>query len=79
VSKSSARTATQLLKFRPYKTTVIQDLQQRDPASRVHICSWFLQPVIEGEIDLQLTFFSVEAWFHLQGYINTQNNRYWNS
>jgi hypothetical protein len=23
-----------------------------------------------------LTFFSDEAWFHLQGFINTQNNRY---
>jgi hypothetical protein len=47
-------------------------LQQRDPASRIHFCSWLLQSVIEGEIDLQLTFFSEEAWFHLQGYINVQ-------
>jgi hypothetical protein len=31
-------------------------------------------------IDPQLTFFSDEAFFHLQGYINTQiNNRYWSS
>jgi hypothetical protein len=50
-------------------------LQPRDPASRVHFCSWFLQSVVEGEIDPQLTFFS-EAWFHLQGYIHMQNNRY---
>jgi hypothetical protein len=35
--------------------------------------------VIEGEIDLQSTIFSDEAWFQLQGYINTQNNRYWSS
>jgi hypothetical protein len=28
-------------------------------------------------IDLQLSFFSDEVWFHLQGYINTQNNCYW--
>jgi hypothetical protein len=41
---------------------------RRDPASRVHFFSWFLQPVVEGEIDPQLTFFSDEAWFHLQGY-----------
>jgi hypothetical protein len=34
---------------------------------------------MKGEIDPQLTFFSDEAWFHLQGYINTQNKRYWNS
>jgi inhibitor of nuclear factor kappa-B kinase subunit alpha len=26
-----------------------------------------------------LTFFSDEAWFHMQGYINMQNNRYWSS
>jgi hypothetical protein len=57
---------TQLLKIRPYKTTVIHALQPRDPACRVHFCSWFLQSVIEGEIDPQLTFFSDEASFHLQ-------------
>jgi hypothetical protein len=79
VSKSSARTATQLLKLRSYKTTVIHTLQQRDPASSVHFCSWFLQSVIKGEINPQLTFLSVEVWCHLQGYINTQNNSYWSS
>jgi hypothetical protein len=65
VSKSYARTATQLLKLRPYKTA-IHALQPRDPVSRVHFCSWFLQSVIEVEIDPQLTIFSDEAWFHLQ-------------
>jgi hypothetical protein len=30
-------------------------------------------------MDPQLALFSDEAWFHLQGYINTQNNRYWSS
>jgi hypothetical protein len=39
VSKSSARMATQLLKLRPYKTTVIHALQPCDPASRVDFCS----------------------------------------
>jgi hypothetical protein len=39
VSKSSARRVTQLLKLRPYKTTVIHGLEPRDPASRVHFCS----------------------------------------
>jgi hypothetical protein len=33
----------------------------------------FLQPVIKAEIDRQLTFFSDEACFHLEGYKNTQN------
>jgi hypothetical protein len=56
VSKSSARTVTQLLKLGPYKTTVIHALQLRDPASRVHFCNWFQQSVVEDEIDPQLTF-----------------------
>jgi hypothetical protein len=54
-------------------------LQPHDPSNRVHFCSRFLQSAIEGEISLQLTLFSDEAWFHLNVYINTQNNRYWSS
>jgi hypothetical protein len=79
VSKSCARTATQLLKLRPYKTTVIHALHCRDPAIWVHFCSWFLQPVFKDEIDPQLTFFSDVVWFHLYRYINTQNNCCWSS
>jgi hypothetical protein len=65
VSKASERTATQLLKPTPYKTTLFHALQTRDPASRVPFCGWFLQSVVEGEIDPQLAFFSDEAWFQL--------------
>jgi hypothetical protein len=71
--------ATQLLKARPYKTAVIHALQPRNLDSRVNFCNWFLHAVIKGEINLQLTLFSDEAWFHLEGYINTQYNRYWSS
>jgi hypothetical protein len=63
VSKCSARTATKLLKLKPYKTTVIDALLPRDPASRVHFCNWFLQSIFEGEIDLQLKFFSMKRGF----------------
>jgi hypothetical protein len=61
LSKSNARTATQLLKLRPYKITVIHYLQPRDPAIRIQFCIWFLQSDIEGGIDPQLTFLSDEA------------------
>jgi hypothetical protein len=67
------------LKVRPYKRTVIHALQQRDSANRVLFCGWFLQSFVEAEVNPQLTFFSNEAWFYLQGYINMQNNRYWSS
>jgi hypothetical protein len=76
VSKSTAKMATQWLMFGPYKTTAIH----------AHLAaawsSWknsFLQSAIEGEINVQLTLFSDEDWFHLQGYINMQNNCYWSS
>jgi hypothetical protein len=54
-------------------------LKPRDSTTGVRFCSWFLQSVVEGEIDQQLTSFSDEAWIHLQRYINTQNNRHWRS
>jgi hypothetical protein len=41
VSMFSARTATQLLKLRPYKTTVIHALQPRDRAIRAHFAVAF--------------------------------------
>jgi hypothetical protein len=78
VPKSSARTKTKLLgPMKQQKYT--HALWPRNPASKVLLCSWFLQSVVEGEIDLQLAFFSDEAWFHLHGYINTQNDHYWSS
>jgi hypothetical protein len=73
----NGKRATKLLKLRPSKTTVIHALLLRDPPNRVYFCSWLLQSVVEGNIYPQLTFFSDDAWFHLKGYINTQNNRYW--
>jgi hypothetical protein len=57
----------------------IQVLQPSYPASRVHFCSWFLQSVAKHEIGMQFMLFSDEAWFHLQRYLNRQNNGYWSS
>jgi hypothetical protein len=79
VPEFSARRETQLVKLRRYKTAVNYALQPRDSAVRVHFCNWFLQSVVEGEIDSQLTLFGDETWLHLKGYINTQNNRYCSS
>jgi hypothetical protein len=79
MSRLRTRSATQLLKLIPSKTTVIHAMQPRDPTRRVYFCSWFLQFVAEGELDPQLTFFPDEARFRLQRYKTTQNNRYWSS
>jgi hypothetical protein len=79
VSKTSARSATKLLKLRPYRTVVVYALKARDPVARSNFCNWFLQPVHDGEVDPQLLLFSDEAWFCLRGEVNSQNNRYWSA
>jgi hypothetical protein len=28
-------------------------------------------------VDPNLVFYTDEAWFHLSGYVTSQNNRYW--
>jgi pimeloyl-CoA synthetase len=39
----------------------------------------FCRQYLMGVLDSELTFFSDEAWFHLTGYISTQNSGYWSS
>jgi hypothetical protein len=33
--------------------------------------------ISEGHLDLLMFFMTDEAWFHLLGYVNSQNSRYW--
>jgi hypothetical protein len=63
-SKYSARTATEMLKLRRYKkSNPTYSLQVHHPSTKVHFYSWFLQFVVEGEIDLQLAFFLMKSRF----------------
>ena len=42
-------------------------------------CKWFLEQVTyEGE-ELDNWFWTDEAWFHLDGYVNSQNSRIWST
>jgi hypothetical protein len=59
--------------------TQVQVIEECDYGRRMHFCNWFLQAVHDGVLDPKLTFFTDEAWFHLSGYINAQNNGYWSS
>jgi hypothetical protein len=43
VSLGSAFTATKLIKFRPYKITVVHELKQPDYAARIRLCNWLMQ------------------------------------
>lgn len=60
------------LQFHPYKLAVVQQLSERDFASRQTACQ-----ALSNFPDDALVFFSDEAHFHLSGYVNKQNMRYW--
>jgi hypothetical protein len=68
------------LKYHPYKLSVVPQMKEIDHHSRVNYCTWFQNFLAnEGEQILDVTFFTDEAWFHLSGYVNSQNNRLWSN
>jgi hypothetical protein len=79
ISKKTAWRATKNLHLRPYKITQVQVIEECNYGRRKHFCNWFLQAVHNSVLEPKLTFYTDEAWFHLSGYINAQNNRYWSS
>ena len=68
------------LKKNPYKVQKMHQLRPGDAGNRLTFCRWikcFLQR--NGNSILDKTFFSDEAWFHLSGYVNKQNDRIWSN
>jgi uncharacterized protein YkuJ len=64
------------LDLHSYKITAVQELIAGVSAKRVAYCKWSLHFLErEGEDILDVTFFTDEAYFHLSGYINSQNSR----
>ncbi|RZC35577.1 hypothetical protein BDFB_015143 [Asbolus verrucosus] len=61
-----------------YKMQSYQALLPADHPRRLAYCYWFNNNLMNDEL-LNLTFFSDEAWFHLSGYINSQNMRMWST
>jgi hypothetical protein len=64
------------LKFKPYRVTVVQQLRKPNQGHRVNFCQWLLNMIAEGLLE-PLMFMTDEEWFHLSGYVNSQNSRYW--
>jgi len=77
VSLTSAFKATKQLGLKAYKISVQHQLLPADFARRLDFCNWIRDEIFTGQIDPNLLLFSDEAWFHLSGYVNSQNNRYW--
>lgn len=61
------------LKFHPYKMMLVHQLNANDWASRKAACEVILENVHQDAIIL----FSDEAHFHLTGFVNKQNYRFW--
>lgn len=61
------------LHYHPYKLAIVQELSERNFNSRRNACEALLENVPEDAI----VFYSDEAHFHVNGYVNKQNMRYW--
>lgn len=62
-------------KFHPYKIVITQKLYERDFELRSRFCEKMLD-ILYSKDDVVLIM-SDEAHFHLNGYVNKQNCRYW--
>ena len=70
---SAHNVVRKMLKFYPYRKQVFHELIPGGYAKRVNYCQWFKNR-IRGNIGiLDQVIFTDEAWFHLSGYVNSQN------
>lgn len=80
ISYGSAQKAMKKLHLRAYHVRCVQELKELDKRKRLDYCTWFRAFVDNhGIAKLDRVFFSDEAWFHLSGYVNSQNSRIWSS
>jgi hypothetical protein len=75
----SVQRATKRLKLHPYRVQVCHELKEIYKEKRMRYCKWFRQFVRNGVDILEKVFVFEEAWFHLSGYVNSQNSRFWSS
>jgi hypothetical protein len=67
------------LGLHPYKVSLVQQLFPQDGPARLLFCEWINEVVTHDPNFLTKVFFSDEAWFHLDGYVNSQNLRFWST
>ena len=65
------------LNFHPYKLQIVQELSDRDHASRRTFCEQFIELTREQPDLIRRVIMSDEAHFQLCGSVNKQNMRYW--
>jgi len=78
ISRESVRRILHLdLKFHPYKLQVVQQLKENDYQLRLEFCQQMITNINNDDEFLSKLWMSDEAHFHLTGYVNKQNYRYW--
>jgi hypothetical protein len=65
------------LKFHPYKIQVVQELKPSDYVARQQFCEKIIEKINDDPNFVNNFFMSDEAHFHICGYVNKQNCRYW--
>ena len=65
------------LHLHPYKIQLVQALNPQDYAIRLGFCDTMLQLFEDDPQLIHNLWMSDEAHFHLSGYVNKQNYRYW--
>lgn len=76
---SLRRILKQDLHYHPYKIQVVQKLNRDDKIARLQFSEQFLEIFNADENVLNNLVMTDEAHFHLDGYVNKQNCRYWAS
>jgi len=76
-SRSVRRILHNDLHYHPYKIQIVQALNTRDYGTRVRFCQEMLDLIGEVEDLVNNIWVSNEAHFHVSGFVNKQNFRYW--
>jgi hypothetical protein len=79
LSRSTCQRAAKKAGLHSYRFRVVQELKHQYYDKRMTYCRWFQTFIDENPGILDYTWFSDEAWFHLSGYVNSQNTRLWGS
>lgn len=77
VSRRSVQRILHELKFHPYKLQLVQELKPNDHLVRRQFCETVMNKINENADFIENLWMSDEAHFHLNGYVNKQNCRYW--
>ncbi len=65
--------------FFPYRISVLHKLKPEDYSPHYDYCDWFFNKFGRNVETMSTIFFSDETWFHLSGYVNSQNYCIWST